>query len=704
MDAVVAEAANDVLAPDGYESVDDFLAEARTRFQEGVDADRDNRDAALDDLKFTAGEQWDESIKAAREAKGRPCLTINDLPQYVGQVIGDTRTNRPSIKVRPAEEGDKKIAEIRQGLIRSIENLSNANQVYALAGEDQVTCGLGHFRVGLEYVTDDAFDQDIRIRHIPNPFAVVWDPLSTEATGADARFAFVVDEMSRVAFEEAYPDATTSELTVPTNDGGWVSRDSVRVTEYWTMVDRTRTLALLHTGEVADITDRDSEFAGQIAVGIDGRPRRRQVVDKIARMYLITGQDVLDGPYDYPISRIPVFKVTGREVRVADRRYRFGLIRFAKDPIRMKNLWRSSAAEWLAMAPKQQWLIHASDGEQANQYRNAAKSGDPVLVWQGDKPPQRMDPPSAPNALLQEAIQTSQDVKDVTGLHDASLGMKSNETSGKAILARERQGDTATFMYHDNLSLSIRECGKVINEFIPLIYDQARTVMVLGEDGSTTPHRVNDEAAPEFIDLKAGKYDIVVETGPSYSTKRVEAAESMLAFMQAVPQAGQFAADLVAKAQDWPMAEEIGERLKKALPPQFQSDDNEELTPEQQQAKAQQAQAAQQQQAMQQRAAELELAEREAKVEQTRADAAYKMAQAANLGKGETRTALDDAQDLIATREAEAKAEEAEARAKSAKIAAERAEFELRVLLAGNPNAAAQVDPEAGDKGGQQAA
>lgn len=629
--------------PPGYDDVDVFLKEARERFSEGADADRDNRDAALDDLKFLSGDQWDPTVKASRKRLKRPTLTINDLPQYIGQVIGDTRTNRPAIRVRPVEDADEDMASIRAGLIRSIENQSNARQVYALAGEDQVGCGLGHFRVGLEYTTDDAFDQDIRIRHIPNPFAVVWDPLSVDATGADARFCFVVDEVDRAGFEEAYPDATTSELTVPQNGAEWISKDSIRVTEYWLMVETKRTIALLQPPagveggpRIVDITGREEDAKAFIVAGPDGQPRMRQVAKREAWMYLITGSEVLEGPFKYPIKRPPVFKVTGREIRVGEKRYRFGLIRFAKDPMRMKNVWRSSAAEWLAMSPKQQYAVHASNPKDADSIRKGVKSGDNVLVYSGVNPPQRMDPPAAPTALLQEAQMAAQDIKDVTGLHDASLGMRSNETSGKAIIARERQGDVATFMYHDNLALSIQEAGRVINDLIPVAFDTARTILTIGEDETSKVMRVNDPAASGgFIDLTKGKYDIVVDTGPSYSTKRAESAESMAQALQAMPKLGEVAADLFVKAQDWPDADIIAKRLKKAMPAELTEEEGDEADPaaaQQRQAAAQaqqqQMQAGQQMQAMDMQKAQLELEEQRAKTAQARANADKAIAEA----------------------------------------------------------------------------
>jgi hypothetical protein len=491
-----------------------------------------------------------------------------------------------------------------------------------------VACGIGHFRVSLAYAADDSFDQDIKVEHVPNPFGVVWDAGTAEPTGADADFCFVVDEIDRKAFEKAYPDAVTTELTTPIEQPGWIGRDVVRVTQYWLMQEETRRLALVlkppaTQPSIEDVTGREDEVAAFIIKDDAGKARVRDKITRSAAMYLITGREILEGPYTYPIQRLPVFKVTGREVRVGERRYRFGLVRFAKDAVRMKNLWRSSAAEWLALAPRQQWLLHAADKDEANCYRNAHKSGDTVLTYSGQIPPQRLDPPTAPNALLQEAQINDQDIKDATGLHDASLGMRSNETSGKAILARERQGDVATYAYHDNLQAAVREAGRVINALIPIVYDSARTLVVLGEDDTAVTRRVNDpNATGGHIDLKTGKYDVVIETGPSFSTRRVEAAESMMAFVQAVPGAAAVAGDLIAKAQDWPMSSEIAERMKKLLPPAVLA--GEQPQPDPRQAASMQAQQAAQAEAqgMAREKALLELREQAAKTALAEARAA----------------------------------------------------------------------------------
>jgi hypothetical protein len=669
--------------PEGYDDAEEFLREARERFQEGVDYDRENREEAQTDLKFLAGEQWEPEDVTARA--GRPCLTINQLPQFVAQVVGDIRINRPAIKARPAEDADKDLASIREGLIRAIEHDSKAQQVYSAAGQAQVACGIGNFRVALEYASDEVFERNIRIKSIHNPFAVVWDTGITDPTGADAGWCFVAEDIPRKVFEARYPDKKAAELGQDYIDelarDGWMTRDVVRVSEYWIMKERPAQIALLQDGSVKELPKdeaRRQAMLPMVARNGSGALMVRKTTRKVACMYLITGHDILEDPVEYPLSRIPIFRVPGWEVNTGERTIRFGLVRFAKDAQRLKNYWRSVAAEKLALAPRQQFLVHESQAGDADEFRNAANNGDTVLSWSGPQPPVRLDPPPIEAALLQEAALNAQDMKDVTGLHDASLGAKSNETSGRAIMARQREGDVASYIYHDNLKSAIAECGRVVNDLIPITYDTARTIRVLGEDEQQRVQRVNDPMDPDSVDLAKGKYDIVVETGPSYSTKRVEAAESMMQFVQAVPGAAQVASDLIAKAQDWPLADEIAERLKKALPPGFaDEDDPQKMTPEQQQAKQQAMQQAEAAQAMQMQGAQLELAEKDAGVQLKLAQAQKLMAEAGTVGMpaGPQESELDVALKLAALRKAEADADKAEADAMKARAEAERAQI-----------------------------
>lgn len=614
--------------PEGYKDEAEFIAEARERFQQAVDFDRANREHGIEDLKFLAGEQWEAEAMSARE--GRPCLTINTLPPFVAQVVGDIRINKPAIRVRPGDDADKDVATAREGLIRAIERESDAQGAYSVTGENQVACGIGNFRIRLKYGSDKSFDRDIVLDAIPDAFAVAWDPLSTERTGKDAGYSFVIDEMPRKAFERQFKGKLPSDLSIPMNDvDGWFTADTVRVTEYHLMKETEVEIGLLEGGEVVEITpENEAQIAPMLAIRPDGTPARRKAQRKSECVYLITGHAILSGPHELPIDRVSVIRARGWEITIGSKRIRWGLVRFAKDVVRLKNYWESVKAEKLALSPRQQWLMHESQPGDQDAFRNAAESADTVLTWAGQIEPKHFPPTPIESALVQASLQNAQDIKDVTGLHDASLGAQSNETSGKAILARERQGDVATYIYHDNLHAAIAEGGRVINQLIPVTYDTKRTIRIVGEDESNSSQPINDPNDPKSLDLARGRYDVIIETGPSYSTKRQEAAESMMQFVQAIPAAAQFTGDLIAQSQDWPMADEFAKRLKKSLPPGMADDEVDENDPQAMAQKQAQMQAAQQQQQIQEAGIQLQMAEQAAKVKKANADAAKAEAEA----------------------------------------------------------------------------
>ena len=563
--------------PEGFKTVEDYLEDLRETYALDLEADDDNRKAALEDKKFVAGEQWDPQVLQQRT--GLPCLVINTIPQFTAQLVGDWRENRNGVKVIPSENGDKEIADIRSDLIRSIWTGSQGDRTADNAFESMVQCGDAAFRVSVKYASEDVFDQVIGIDPIDDCLSVIWDRLSVDPTGRDANRCFVDDVIPTKEFtntwgKEVDPSNLSKDARNSLYSSGWIDTSTVRVTEHWRMIERKRLLGMFQDGSIhvleGDSLDKLYEQHGQPI-------KTRLAPCPYAQMHLVTGYKILAGPYEWKLSRLPIIRMSGRTVSVGERRVRYGLVRFMKDAARLRNFWRSVAAEQLGYAPKAQWMATESAVEgREDVIRKSHMTRDPLLVFNDEavfgQNVQRVEPPQMQMALLNEAQINTQDMKDVTGIHDASLGIKSNETSGRAIMARQREGDVASLTYYDNGNASILEAGDVINQLIGQIYDGTRIVRVIGEDEATKLVKINDPNDPASPDLSVGKYDVTITTGAGYTTRRVEAAQAMMEAIQVFPELMQVAGDLVVKAQDWPGAEELADRLRKTVPPQLLSD------------------------------------------------------------------------------------------------------------------------------------
>ena len=601
---------------------DDLLKEARERAKLAADADRFNREEALDDMRNIVGLQWPDDVRAKREEDNRPCLTINRLPQFLRQVTGDLRNMNPAIKAIPADtKASQEDAELVEGIIRQIQYESDASSIYERAAESAAACGMGFFRVLTDYVSNDSFDQKIIIQSIDNPFSVYFDPEARKSTREDARWCLITQVMTEEAFKDAYPDKVAVSIEQDGSGDGlefWRQNGETVVAEYFWKEPKSKTIMLLPNGMILENAPKD----------LGGKTRT--VNYDVIMWAKISGKDVLEGPQEFPGDHIPVIAVMGEELHIGDRIYRSSVIRFAKDPQRLYNYWRSAQTEMIALQPKAPYLVTAKQISGLEQiWSEANDSNRPYLPYIPDPnapAPQRATPPIPSSGMMQEVGLAADDMKATTGIYDAGLGQRSDEKSGVAIRQRQMESDVSTSIYSDNMAKAVAHCGRVIVSMIPKIYDTNRMLATIGEDDQHGMTEINkpmmSENGPITInDMTKGKFDVRVAVGPNYATKRQETAESMMQFIQAFPPAAQVAGDLIAKSMDWPDADKIAERLKKMLPPGMaEIEDPEEQAMAQQQAmQAQQQQ--QQQQAMGQEAAMLQLRELNAKADKAEADA-----------------------------------------------------------------------------------
>lgn len=560
---------------------------ALERYNRWKEREQENIDAAYEDLSFYAGEQWPDDV--VKERKGRPVLTVNRLPQFVHQVTGDMRQKRPSIKVVPVDSrGDKETSETLAGMIRYVENRSYANMAYMSGADSQVVCGTGAWRVVKEYASESTFNQELRIMSVDDAVAIAWDPDAVLPTREDAKWCIVPVDMSREAFEESYPDAQVEDFdTLDTGlSVGWFDKDMVRVAEYWVKKPIKRTLALMPDGGIIDLTDASPDEIEEAKGAV--RTEKRDGF-RVCR-YLITAAHVLEES-EWPGLFIPIIPCIGEEVKIGTKIIRKGLVRDAKDPQRRYNYFISAQTEVVALQPKAPFVGTEKNFEKyQKEWHTANSQNHPFLPYQpdvanGGGPPQRVPPPVSSQGIAEGIQLAVEDMKGTIGIYDAGLGQRSNETSGKAIIARQREGDVATFLYVDNWNLAIMYTGKILIDMIPHTYDTERKIRIMGEDGKVDLKDINKPIGVVQIDPETGEptqvqhtqndvtigaYDVVLDSGPSYSTKREEAKEGMREFIQSSPESVSVILDLFAKAQDWPLADEIGKRFEAIAPPAVQ--------------------------------------------------------------------------------------------------------------------------------------
>lgn len=559
-------------------------------FKDDLERESENRNAAEADIKFAKlGEQWPEQAKREREQEGRPCLTLNKMPTFIRQVVNDSRINSPQIKVKPVDDdADPDTAEVLSGLIRNIEYTSQADVAYDTALDAAVTGGMGFWRVATEYCDEQSFAQDIFIRRITNPLSVVFDSHSESLDGSDWRHASLIDHLTEDELKrrhKAKKDVGSFDGEVGQND----DEDLIRIAEFWHVDEVSEKLLMLSDGSV--LTE-DEYLKPHPEIGIPLKDiladlgvvvaRERKSSKRVVKQY-ICGSEIIE-TNDWAGKWIPIVPVFGDEVFCNGKRYLKSLIRDAKDSQQNFNYWRSGATEAVALGPKTPFIGPSGAFDSAaGKWATANVKNHPYIEYDGGIAPQRQPFVGVPAGMLQEAMNASDDMKAIIGIYDASLGARSNETSGKAIMARQREGDVSTFHFIDNLAKSIAHTGRILVDLIPKIYDTERVIRVIGADGESKnvplKQKTEHKGVERIFDLGVGKYDVAVDTGPSFTTQREEAATQMIELIRGYPNAAPIIGDLLAKNLNWPDADEIAKRLKAMLPPQIQQLESEEVLP-----------------------------------------------------------------------------------------------------------------------------
>ncbi len=569
------------------------------------EAESFNRAEALEDLKFRFGDQWPAQMISSRTLEDAPIQVINETDSYCRQVVNHIRQQRPRGKAHPVNNtADVKTAKVITGIGRHIEVHSDAANAYDLAAEFAVTIGFGYWRVRHDYIADDSFDQDIYVDQVNNPFCVYFDPASVLPDGSDQERCLVTDTMRKTAFRKAYPSAVEQ----PFREGGsgdtrsmdWLTKEDIRLAEYFSVEKQRADLVMLsHGGVVYGDELPDAEILRAAGLSITGsRPSWKRSV----KWSKVTAFEPLEEK-TLPGRWIPVIPVYGVDVIIDGKRRKFGMVRFARDPQRIINYTQTSIVEYNAMAPKAKWLVaEGADEGHENEYAQANIRRFPVLRYKTTgadgkdiPPPQRIAPEPAPPGMMELGMLASQNLQRVLGMFDPVNLKHTGPKSGEAVRQETMQSEQSNYHFYDNLCRSINHTWRIFLNWTPVIYDTPNRVLrVIGDDGKpdlvtinqpqqTTQQGPNGEQiAVEKVlnDVRVGDYDVVMETGPGFNTKRQESLALFTDLLKTPlgEPVAKVGADLIVRMIDAEGAEALADRLA-AANPLAQIDEKSEVPP-----------------------------------------------------------------------------------------------------------------------------
>lgn len=585
----------------------DILAEARRRLKQAQDREAYCRPLMDADIKFGNGDsdnhyQWPDDPYNERDGAGLPCLTINKTRQHCLHIVNDMRQNKPGVQVRPVGGGASfDAAQVFEGIVRHIEYVSNAQQAYDTAAYSQVFGGLGWWRIVTDWADDESRDQEIFIKRVPNWKSIYLDPNIQEYDGSDADWGFVIEELSRDEAEAqglVDKDETVGPALAEYDNDGWNDKDHVRIAEYFRRGRKTDELIEIPDdiaaaiGVISGTLIKKSDLPPELYKALPKTAWRRPIAKYPVEWIKIVGDKVKERR-EWPGKYIPLIRCVGEETVINGILDRKGHVRALKDPQRMYNYNSSASVQYGALQSKTPYVaaIEAIE-EYQGMWKDANIKNYSVLVHKAyaadGQPlptPQRQQPPASAPVFLEGMKVAEQELMLASGQYQAIMGSPSNETSGKAINARQRQGDNATYHYIDHQASAIRYCGKQLIDLIPKIYDTPRVVQIIAQDGTRQSVQI-DPNAPQahqptqdpgdpgdakiaaIFNPSVGKYDVMADVGPSYATARQEAFNAYSQIIASNHDLVHVVGDLMFMNADFPGADKIAERLRRMVPPE----------------------------------------------------------------------------------------------------------------------------------------
>ncbi len=519
-----------------YSKHDDILA----LLKKDQEAETDNREMAREATHFLNKRdgQWEPNIISA--LANRPRYTFDKCNPVVDQIMGEIEQSDFSISVQPAGAlATKEVAKTYDGLIRNIENISNAGDIFNASARYMVSTGIDGWRVVHDWVDADTFEQDLLIKPISNYIDRVWFDCNAELQDmSDAKHCFVLQTLSHAAYEERFPKGSKTSI----GDERSVSvysykKEGITVGEILYKKTHDRKLVLMSNNAVYEDDEKfQAAKKDLLSKGIKvERTRVRPVTTVYTRFF--DGGGWLGPEKETVFDLIPVVPVYGNFKIVENKVVYWGAVEKLMDSQRVYNYAKSRQIEEGALAPRDKyWLTMQQAEMHLNKLRTLNTNADPVQFYthvEGQPPPFRQGGANVNPGLQQSAIDAAQDINVSAGLFSANMGDNPGLQSGVAIGLQQNKGDNGTYKYFSAQKIAITHTARILVKAIPKVYDTKRQVRLLGQDGAIELTTINDKiVAPtgkviELNDLSKGSYDVVCTLGPAFKNRQQETVKAL---------------------------------------------------------------------------------------------------------------------------------------------------------------------------------
>lgn len=514
-------------------------SDVKILLRDAQEAETDRRETVREVHSFLHDDngQWEETIW--NTFSGRPRYTFDRCNDIVDDIAGEMEQADFDIRVKPSGgDATKDIAKVYDGLIRNIETLSNASDIYSAAGRSMVAAGMDGWRITQRWGDNDTFDQDLYIDPISDFVDTVWfDPASKLPTREDAKYCFVLEPMAKDDYEKQFPKGSGQSIDSDNSESTELTKpDFVTVGEFIYKTKTKMRIVEMINGAVYKDDEKYQMIKDELEQrGITEKRDRMRELD-VVKTRIFDGGGWLMEPQTTVFDYLPIVPTYGNFSISQKKAVYWGVITKKMDTQRVYNYTESRKVEEGALAPLEK-IVATDDqiGAHAASWTKLNTSADPVLRYvhmEGQPPPFKIGGAQINPGLETVSLNAKENLQSTAGidqLNDRPVGLQ----SGVAVELQQNKGDTRNYKYSASQERAICHTAKILIRAIPKVYDSKRQVRVLNEDASFDMVTLNEpmfnEETKEQVtlnDLSQGLYDVTCDVGPAFKNRQTETVQA----------------------------------------------------------------------------------------------------------------------------------------------------------------------------------